>query len=88
MLFRSEPQELRTHLAEVRCPVLLLVGAAPHEGRPSAVEIATLQEGLAFFAVEEVPGVGHFLFEEDPAAVVAAVHRALDAARGPALAGK
>lgn len=82
-----EPQELRAHLGEVRCPVRLLVGAVPHEGGPSPSEIDLLQQGLASFAVDEAPGVGHFVFEEDPAAVVAAVDRILDLAPpGPAVA--
>lgn len=72
-----EPAPLRDRLSEVRCPVLLLVGAWPHEGGASPEEIDLLRARLPRFAVESVPGVGHFVFEEAPGAVVGAVRRAL-----------
>jgi pimeloyl-ACP methyl ester carboxylesterase len=75
-----EPERLEPHLAAIRCPVLLLVGGAPHEAGPRASEIAVLAAGLGTFAVDTVPGAGHFLYEERPDAVVSAVDRV----RGPA----
>jgi pimeloyl-ACP methyl ester carboxylesterase len=71
-----EPEELKAHLAEIRCPVRLVVGGAPHEGAPSDEEIELLRARLASFGLETVPGVGHFLFEENPPAFIAAVERA------------
>ncbi|HVQ31393.1 MAG TPA: alpha/beta hydrolase [Vicinamibacteria bacterium] len=70
-----EPEPLRDRLPDVRCPVLLLVGAFPHEGGASAEEIDLLRTRLPRFALESVPGTGHFVFEEAPRAVVAAVQR-------------
>ncbi|OGT93604.1 MAG: hypothetical protein A2083_04040 [Gemmatimonadetes bacterium GWC2_71_9] len=68
-----EPQALRPRLAEIRCPVRLLVGAVPH---PSAVpqrELDLLAASLLRFAIDSLPGVGHFPQEERPAAVLEAV---------------
>lgn len=70
-----EPQALRPRLAEIRCPVRLLVGAVPH---PSAVpqrELELLAASLPHFAIDSLPGVGHFPQEERPAAVLEAVTR-------------
>lgn len=68
-----EPQQLRPHLSEVRCPVRLVIGTATREGGISDAEIALLQERLPDFSVDRVEAAGHFVFEEDPQAVVAAV---------------
>ena len=73
-----EPERLEPHLADVRCPVVLLLGGAPHHGGPEGAELAELHERLAAFAVDTVPGAGHFLYEERPDVVVAAVDRVLD----------
>ena len=70
-----EPEALSPRLGEVRCPVRLLLGAAPHTGGPSEAEVALLRRSLPSFSVERVPGAGHFLFEENPDAVLAAVAR-------------
>lgn len=75
MAERREPQQLRPHLAEVRCPVRLLVGAAAHEGGVPAEEIALLARALGSFAVDSVAGAGHYIQEEQPGAVLAAVRR-------------
>ncbi len=79
MAERREPERLRPHLAEVRCPVRLLLGTATHEGGVSAEEVAVLAAALPLFIVDSVPGAGHFLYEEQPAVVVTAVRRL----RGP-----
>jgi pimeloyl-ACP methyl ester carboxylesterase len=70
-----EPDRLQPHLAAIRCPVLLLLGGVPHPGAPPAVEVAELAASLQRFALDSLPGVGHFAYEERPAAVVAAVQR-------------
>ena len=70
-----EPDRLAPHLAEIRCPVVLLLGAVPHAGAPPAGEIEELAASVPRFAVESLPGVGHFAYEERPGAVVAAVQR-------------
>lgn len=68
-----EPQQLRPRLSEVRCPVRLVIGTATREGGISDAEIALLQERLPDFSIDRVEGAGHFVFEEHPQAVVAAV---------------
>jgi pimeloyl-ACP methyl ester carboxylesterase len=68
-----EPEALRPRLSEVRCPVRLVIGTAAHEGGISPAEIALLQERLPLFSIDRVEAAGHFVFEEKPEAVVAAI---------------
>lgn len=68
-----EPEPLAPRLGEVRCPVRLVLGEAPHKGGPSDAEVHLLQASLASFSISRVPRSGHFLFEEAPMAVVDAV---------------
>ena len=75
MAGRREPEQLRPHLSELRCPVRLLIGTAPHDGGISQREVGVLAETLPAFAVDSIPGVGHFIQEERPEAIVAAVAR-------------
>ncbi len=77
-----EPEPLAPRLAEVRCPVRLVLGASPHAGGPSDAEIRLLQTSLTSFSIARVPGSGHFLFEEAPVAVVDAVDEMARAPRG------
>jgi pimeloyl-ACP methyl ester carboxylesterase len=70
-----EPVKLALHLVEVRCPVRLLVGGAPHDGDVGAPEVTLLERTLHSFALDSVPGAGHFIYEERPAAVLAALAR-------------
>ena len=81
-----EPQPLRPRLAEVRCPVRLVVGTAAHEGGISPAEIALLQERLPRFSIDRVEDAGHFVFEEKPEAVVAAIARADRSGTAPRIA--
>jgi pimeloyl-ACP methyl ester carboxylesterase len=76
-----EPQLLVPHLAEVRCPVRLVIGEATRTGGVSDAEIELLAQGLACFSIDRVRNAGHFVFEEEPEAVVAAVERAVASAR-------
>jgi len=68
-----EPEPLGPHLGEIRCPVRLVIGTAPHQGRIPESEIALLADRLPTFAVDSVSGAGQYLFEERPAAVVAVI---------------
>jgi pimeloyl-ACP methyl ester carboxylesterase len=78
-----EPEALAPRLAEVQCPVRLVLGGSPHTGGPSEAEIQLLRRSLGAFSMVRVPGSGHFLFEEAPEAVVNAVDEVARAARGP-----
>jgi pimeloyl-ACP methyl ester carboxylesterase len=62
-------------LPEIQCPVVLVLGAAPHMAGPSESEVALLRNSVRTFVIDSVPGVGHYVFEERPGAVVAAVGR-------------
>ena len=68
-----EPEALQPRLPELRCPVRLVLGTATRKGGVSEEEIGILQAGLATFSIDRVPSAGHFVFEEAPQAVVAAV---------------
>jgi pimeloyl-ACP methyl ester carboxylesterase len=76
-----EPESLAAHLGDVRCPVFLVRGSVPHEGGPSPEEVAVLRRRVPCFATFDLPGLGHFIFEERPAAFVSAVQRAVDSGR-------
>jgi pimeloyl-ACP methyl ester carboxylesterase len=70
-----EPELLAPHLAEIQCPVRLVVGGARHDGDVAPDEIPLLRQRLRSFAVDSVPGAGHYIYEEQPAAVLAALER-------------
>ncbi len=74
-----EPERLAPRLAELRCPVRLVLGGAPHGSGPSDAEVARLRESVRDFGVVTVPAAGHYPHEEQPAAVVRVV---LEAAGG------
>ncbi len=71
----KEREKLVPHLPEIRCPVRLLLGGAPHDGGPPRSEIEALRSGLSQLEVDTIPGAGHYLHEEQPEAVAAAVER-------------
>ena len=85
-----EPETLVPRLGEIRCPVQLVIGDLPPPVRGiSDAEIHLLASGLAAFDIETVPNAGHFLFEENPEAVAAAVGRAIESTRsGHAIASR
>jgi pimeloyl-ACP methyl ester carboxylesterase len=65
-----EPERLAPHLKEIRCPVRLVVGTAPHEGGVEEKQVRLLRERLPNFTIDSVPGAGQYLFEEQPSSVV------------------
>jgi pimeloyl-ACP methyl ester carboxylesterase len=83
MAAAREPGPLQPRLPEIRCPVLLLLGGVPHAGSPPPAEVAELTALLRVFAVDSLPGVGHFAYEERPGAVVGAVERVRRTAPAP-----
>jgi len=70
-----EPERLADRLGDVHTPVRLLLGTAPHAGVPPRAERELLRARLARFAEDTVGGAGHYLHEERPMAVVAAMAR-------------
>lgn len=60
---------LASRLPEVRIPVLLLLGDVAHASRPPDGEVAAMRAAMPQLQVEQVEGAGHFLHEEQPAAV-------------------
>ena len=64
-----EPERLAPHLREIRCPVRLVIGTAPHKGGVELKHVRLLREQLPDFSMDSVPGAGQYLFEEQPAAV-------------------
>jgi pimeloyl-ACP methyl ester carboxylesterase len=68
-----EPWALRPRLRELRCPTILVLGAVPHKSGPPPQEVRMLRDSVRVFAIDSVPQSGLFVFEEQPAAVVAAV---------------
>jgi pimeloyl-ACP methyl ester carboxylesterase len=75
MAASREPEPLKSHLSEITCPVRLLVGGALHEATAGRDEVELLRQSLRSFAVDSQPGAGHYIFEEQPNAVIAAVLR-------------
>ncbi len=69
MLRSREPAPLRQMLPHIRCPVILIVGTAPHTGGVTAKDVATLKR-MPALTVDTVVGAGLYVFEEQPEAVV------------------
>ncbi len=68
-----EREQLAPHLGAIRCPVRLLIGTARHESGVPADAVAALRAALPSLSIDSVPGSGHYIQEEQPQAVVAAV---------------
>lgn len=88
MTAAREPSPLAPRLRQVDCPVVLLVGEAPHDGGVDPAEIARLEAGLPDLTIRRLPGCGHYVMEEQPAAVVAAVRALAPAALARAAGGR
>lgn len=78
-----EPSKIQPHLGEIACPIVMMIGTAPHQGDVGPDEITLLERTLPHFILDSVPGAGHFLYEEHPQSVLVAVHRATAAAHPP-----
>ncbi|MDZ4803503.1 MAG: alpha/beta hydrolase [Candidatus Eisenbacteria bacterium] len=73
----TEPESLGPNLGRIKVPVDLILGGAPHEHGVPPMELATLRKSLPDFLSVAVPGSGHYIHEEQPAAVLIAVRRVL-----------
>jgi pimeloyl-ACP methyl ester carboxylesterase len=71
-----EPEKLAPRLHHLGVPVRLVVGGAPHRSGISTEQIELLATRVPRFTVDSVPDAGHYLFEEAPKAVAAAIGRA------------
>jgi pimeloyl-ACP methyl ester carboxylesterase len=71
----TEPELIVPRLPDVRCPVELLIGGAPHEGSLPAPELGALRAGLHQLRVVTIPNCGHFIAEERPDAILASIRR-------------
>jgi pimeloyl-ACP methyl ester carboxylesterase len=71
-----EPEKLAPRLQELTVPVRLVLGAGRHKGGISPEQIHLLTTRVPTLTVDSVPRAGHYLFEEAPEAVVAAIVRA------------
>lgn len=69
----KEPDDIADRVAEVRAPVLLLLGGAKHSAGPPKDEVRMLSSGLAALTIDTVPGAGHHLAEERPDRVITAL---------------
>lgn len=64
-----ERDRLAPRLSEIRCPVRLVVGTAPHAGGVDEAQVRLMRDRLPEFAVDSIPGAGQYLFEEQPEVV-------------------
>jgi pimeloyl-ACP methyl ester carboxylesterase len=73
MTEQTEPWAMTPRLPEIRIPVIVLLGTAPHEAELTSEDIEELRRGLRNVEFREIPGAGHFIYEEQPRAVADAV---------------
>lgn len=78
MASARESDSISTHLEDITVPVRLLIGGAHHGGGPDASEVERMSLHLPDFAVDTLPGIGHFPHEEAPQVVRLAVRQVRD----------
>jgi len=74
----EEPWALAPRLAEIVCPVRVLVGSTKHRSAPPEEQLALLVSEIPDVTIDSVADVGHFMFEERPEIVLSAlvqIHR-------------
>ncbi len=69
----EEPWALAPRLAEIVCPVRVLVGSTKHRSAPPEEQLALLVGEIPDVAIDSVADVGHFMFEERPEIVLSAL---------------
>src|SRR2546428_13340788 len=75
MAASRERERLEPRLSAITRSLLLVLGRVPHGGRPTPGRLGQPADSLRAFTVDTVAGAGHFVHEERPDAVVAAVSR-------------
>jgi len=68
-----ESQPLGPRLGNINCPVLMLLGAAPHRSGPSMAELVLMRARVPAYRQLLVEGAGHYLQEERPDVVLQAL---------------
>jgi len=69
----TEPESLATVVARVRAPLVVVIGAAPHEADIGTEELEALAPLGSLVKIRRLVGVGHFPHEEAPNELVAIV---------------
>lgn len=69
----EEPWALAPRLAEIVCPVRVLVGSTKPRSAPPEEQLALLVGEIPDVAIDSVADVGHFMFEERPEIVLSAL---------------
>ncbi len=72
-----EPERLAPRLAEIRCPVRLVLGTAPHKGGVEPEDVRLMRERIRAFDIDSVSGTGQYLFEEQPEAIAGIIARVM-----------
>jgi pimeloyl-ACP methyl ester carboxylesterase len=73
-----EQDRLAPRLSDIRCPVRLIIGTAPHAGGVDQAQVRLMRDRLPGFAVDSITGAGQYLFEEQPEVVVELIRRAIE----------
>lgn len=83
-----ERDRLEPHLRAIRCPVRLVIGGARHDGGVGPGEVVELRREVTRFAVDSVPGAGHYLQEEQPEAVLRVLEQVASSPRSTGASGR
>lgn len=78
----KEPWTLESTLGRIQSPVRLMIGTADYAGGVPSEEVDLLRSSLSTFAIDSVPDVGLYIFEERPAAVMESVRKLRHAVDG------
>lgn len=83
-----ERDRLEPNLRAIRCPVHLVLGGARHDGGVGPDEVVELRREVPRFALDSVPGAGHYLQEEQPEAVLRILEQVSAAPRSSGASGR
>jgi pimeloyl-ACP methyl ester carboxylesterase len=69
----QESRALAPRLPDLHCPVVMLLGGAPHRSAPAPDELRLMGSAIPTYRQLVLPGAGHYLQEERPDAVIRAL---------------